>query len=79
MANVKVYSTNTCPWCVRVKEFLKEHNVEFDDLNVQEDQNAFKEMVEKTGQRGVPVVDIDGKIIIGFNEEAIRKLLDLKE
>jgi len=79
VANVKVYSTNTCPWCVRVKEFLKEHNVEFDDLNVQEDQNAFKEMVEKTGQRGVPVVDIDGKIIIGFNEEAIRKLLDLKE
>lgn len=74
---VKVYSTESCPWCHKVKDFLKENNIEFEDFNVGEDQNAAKEMVEKSGQTGVPVVDIDGKIIIGFDEEAIKKELDL--
>lgn len=77
MAKVIVYSTQTCPWCVRVKDFLKENNVEFEDINVGENQEKAQEMVQKSGQTGVPVIDIDGQIIIGFNEAKIRELLNL--
>jgi len=72
---VKVYSTKTCPWCHKTKEFLKEKNVKFEDIDVGADQKAANEMVEKSGQMGVPVTDIDGKIIIGFDKEAIEKAL----
>ena len=77
MAKVIVYSTNWCPWCTRVKDFLKEKNIEFEDVNVENDPNRTKEMLEKSGQMGVPVIDIDGKIIVGFNEPEIRKALNL--
>lgn len=72
-----MYSTQMCPYCFTLKEWLKEKGIEFQDINVAEDQNAAKEMVEKSGQMGVPVVDIDGKIIIGFNKEEISKILKL--
>lgn len=72
---VKVYSTKICPWCKKVKEFLSEKNVEFENIDVGEDQEASKEMVEKSGQMGVPVIDIDGKIIVGFDKEALEKAL----
>jgi glutaredoxin-like YruB-family protein len=72
---VKVYSTTTCPWCVKAKEFLKEKNIEFEDINVGENQEAAKEMVEKSGQMGVPVLDINGTIIVGFDKDAIEKAL----
>ncbi len=75
MAKVKVYSTKICPWCIRVKEFLKEKNVEFEDIDVGADQKAAEEMVKKSGQMGVPVTEINGKIIVGFNKEAIEKAL----
>lgn len=74
---VKVYSTTMCPWCIRVKEFLKKHKVKFEELNVEEDADALMEMIEKSGQRGVPVLDIDGKIITGFDEEEISSALGL--
>ena len=77
MAKVKVYSTNMCPWCVRVKDFLKENSVEFEEINVGTDQEKAKEMVQKSGQTGVPVVDIDGQIVVGFDEARIRQLLNL--
>ena len=77
--NVKVYSTSVCPYCIMVKDFLKEHNIEFEDINVQENHAAAKEMIEKSGQMGVPVMDIEGKIIIGFNKEEIIKALNIKE
>lgn len=76
---VKVYSTPTCPWCVRVKEFLKEHNVKFEDVDVSANRTAAMEMIKKSGQTGVPVVDIDGQIIIGFDKIAITKALKLKD
>ena len=76
---VKVYSTSVCPYCIMAKTFLKQHNIEFEEVNVQEDQNAAKEMMEKSGQMGVPVLDINGKIIVGFNKEEIKKALDIKE
>ena len=79
MPKVKVYSTPTCPWCHRAKEFLDELKVEYDDINVVEDQKAAEEMVNKSGQRGVPVIDIDGEIIVGFNPDAIKKALKMEE
>lgn len=75
---VRVFSTQACPWCHRAKEFLKENSIEFEDIDVGEDREAAKEMIEKSGQTAVPVIEIDGKIIVGFNEPEIRKALDLK-
>ncbi len=79
MPKIKIYSTPTCPYCFTLKEFLKEHNIEFEDVNILEDKEAQKEMREKSGQMGVPVVDIDGEIIIGFDKEKICRLLGIKE
>ena len=72
---VIVYSTSTCPWCHRAKEFLKSKNVDFEDIDVSKDQEAAKQMVEKSGQMGVPQIEINGKIIVGFDQEAIEKEL----
>jgi glutaredoxin len=60
------------------KEFLKDNNVSFEEVNVQENKEAAKEMIEKTGQVGVPVIEIDGETVIGFNREQIKKLLKLE-
>ncbi len=76
--NVKVYSTNTCPYCVMAKDYLKKNNVAFEDINVNEDQEKAREMVEKSGQMGVPVLDINGEIIVGFDRSRIDTLLKLK-
>ncbi len=78
MTKVKVYSTPSCPYCVMAKDFLKEKGVEYEDIDVSTDQIAAKEMVEKTGQMGVPVIDIDGELIVGFNKPAIEKALEKK-
>lgn len=75
MADVKVYSTSSCPWCVKAKEYLKKKNIQFDDINVAEDEKALMEMIEKSGQRGVPVLDVKGTIIVGFDKEAIDEAL----
>jgi len=75
MANIKVYSTPTCPFCKRAKEFLKQNNFAFEDLNVAESEQARTEMINKSGQMAVPVLDIDGEIIVGFDVEKIRKAL----
>ncbi len=72
---VKVYSTPVCPWCHRAKEYLKEKGIEFKDINVAEDRKAADEMIEKSGQMGVPVLDINGRIIVGFDKEKIDKAL----
>lgn len=74
---VKVYSTKTCPYCVMLKDFLKENNIEFEDIDVGENQEAADEMVEKSKQMGVPVIDVDGFIIIGFNKPLLKKALEL--
>ncbi|MBN2454563.1 glutathione S-transferase N-terminal domain-containing protein [Candidatus Woesearchaeota archaeon] len=74
---VKVYSTPTCPWCTRVKDFLKENKVEFEDVNVATDHKAAQEMVQRSGQMGVPVTDVDGELIVGFDEESLKKALKL--
>ncbi len=78
MAKVKVYSTPTCPYCHQEKEFLKENKIGFEDINVAADEKAAKEMIEKSGQMGVPVTEINGTIIVGFDKEKIKKALKLK-
>ena len=75
---VKVYTTPTCPWCARLKDFLKENNIEFEEINLAEDHDAAKEMVEKSGQMGVPATEIDSQMIIGFDKPALEKALKLK-
>ncbi len=72
---VKVYSTPTCPYCVRVKQFLKDNDIDFEDIDVSADPEMVKQMVEKSGQMGVPVLDINGEIIIGFDRDKISQAL----
>jgi glutaredoxin 3 len=74
---VKVYSTPTCPFCIRAKQFLKESAVSFEDVDVSMNQEAAEEMIKKTGQMGVPVIDIEGEFIVGFDKEKIKKALEL--
>jgi len=75
--SVKVYSTPSCPWCIRAKQFLKENDIIFQDMDVSVDKQAADEMVQKSGQMGVPVLDIDGEIIVGFDKEKIKQSLGL--
>lgn len=77
-AKVIVYSTPTCPYCRMAKDFLKENRIKFEDRNVADDQDALHEMMEKSKQMGVPVIDINGTIIVGFDQEAIKKALKIK-
>ena len=72
---IKVYTTNSCPWCVKAKDYLTKKGVEFTSLNVQDDMEAREEMLKKSKQMGVPVLDINGTIIIGFDKPAIDKAL----
>ena len=74
---VVVYSTPTCSFCVMLKEFLKEKNVAFEDLNVADDEKAREAMIEKSGQMGVPVIVIKDKVIVGFDKPAIEEALGL--
>jgi glutaredoxin-like YruB-family protein len=74
---VKVYSTQTCPYCHQLKDYLKEKNVDFEDIDVGSNPAKAQEMIDKSGQMGVPVSDIDGEIIIGFDVDAINKKLNL--
>ena len=75
--NITVYSTPTCPYCVRAKQFLKDNNIEFNDINVAVDHEKAQEMVEKSGQMGVPVIDVNGQIIVGFDRERLKSSLGI--
>ncbi|NME83969.1 glutaredoxin family protein [Clostridium sp. SM-530-WT-3G] len=72
---IKVYTTDSCPWCDKAKKFLQSQNLEYTELNVQDDMEAREEMIKKSRQMGVPVLDIDGNIIVGFDKPAILKAL----
>lgn len=78
MTKVTIYTTTTCPYCEMAKRYLKENKVEFKVIDVSKDTKAANEMVEKSGQMGVPVLDIGGQIIVGFDKDAIKKALKLK-
>jgi glutaredoxin 3 len=74
---VKVYSTSTCPYCSMAKSFLKDNDIPFEDVDVSQDTAAAQEMVQKSGQMSVPVIDVDGQIIIGFDKKALSKELEV--
>ena len=73
---VKVYTTPFCPYCEMAKDLLNRHGVAFREVDVRSGRKAAKEMVSKSGQDGVPVVEIDGKIIVGFDREKILEALE---
>ena len=74
---IKVYSTPTCPWCRRTKDFLKANNITFQAFDVASDKAARDEMVTKSGQLGVPMIDIGGDITVGFDENWLKQKLNL--
>ena len=74
---VKIYTTPTCPYCHAAKDFLREMKIRFVELDVSKDKKAAGEMIEKSGQIGVPVIDIDGEIIVGFDRESVKKALKI--
>lgn len=75
---VIIYSTEFCPWCRKTKEFLKEHKIKYKEFDVGKDDKKAEEMMEKSGQRGVPVIEIDGKIMVGFDEDKLKELLKIR-
>ena len=75
---VLLYRTMTCPWCHKTEEFFNEHRIKFTSVWVDKDHKAAQEMIKKSGQMGVPVIDIDGQIIVGYDVDSIKKTLDLK-
>lgn len=78
MKKVKIFTTPTCVYCNHAKEFFKENNIKFEAVDVSKDKNAAKEMIEISGQRGVPVILIEGhEPIIGFDQEALEEALDI--
>ena len=79
MAKVKLFTTPACVYCVTLKEFLKEKNVQFQEIDVSQDEKLKDEIIEKSGQMGVPILEIDGQIITGFDRKKICQLLNIQE
>lgn len=75
---IKIYTTTHCPFCRLAKEFLTQHGFTFEEINVENDEKGFEEMVQKSGQFGVPVIDIDGTIIIGFDRKKLKEVLNIQ-
>lgn len=78
MKNVIIYSTPTCTYCNLAKDYMKSKGVAYTEINVATDLEKRKEMIEKTGQMGVPVIDVDGKVMVGFEESRLAELLGTK-
>ena len=74
---VTIYSTPTCHFCHMAKDFLTEKGVAFTDYNVAADLEKRQEMLQKSGQMGVPVIDIGGDIVVGFDAEQVSRLLGI--
>lgn len=78
MQKITIYTTPTCAYCKMTKAFFKEHNVMYEEKDVANDHAMAEEMVKKSGQMAVPVIDIDGQIIIGFDKAGLSGLLHIK-
>ncbi len=74
---IKIYTTPVCPWCQMAKDFFKEHQLEFEEIDVSQNLEAAREMIQKSGQTGVPVIEIGDKVISGFNRPLIEEILGL--
>jgi len=75
---IRIFSTPSCPYCKMAKQFLTSVSIPFEDVDVSENEEAANEMIEKSGQMGVPVIDIDGKFVVGFNKSELAKELGLQ-
>jgi len=78
MPQVILYTTPTCTYCRSAKAFFEEHGVDYEEIDVSQDVQKAQELIEKTGQTGVPVIEIDGEVIIGFDKRRIAKALGLE-
>ncbi len=78
MKKVEIYSTPVCKYCGLAKDFFKKNNISYTEYNVAADQQKKEEMIEKSGQLGVPVIDVGGDIVVGFDEAVLRDLLGIK-
>lgn len=78
MPTVTIYTTPTCVYCNVAKDFFKENNIVFEEKNVATDQEALQEMVKKSGMMSVPVIDIDGNVLAGFNKDEVAKALGIE-
>jgi glutaredoxin-like YruB-family protein len=76
---VIVFSTPTCSYCNMAKQYFRRNKIRFKDVDVSRDEAAARDLVRRTGQMGVPVIDINGKLIVGFDKPQINRLLDIKE
>jgi glutaredoxin-like YruB-family protein len=76
--SVTVYTSSSCPWCVKAKRYLDARKIQYREVNVSKDIMGAFEMAMKSGQRSVPVIDIDGNIIVGFDRERIDRLISKK-
>lgn len=74
---IKVYSIPDCPWCEKAKRYLDSKQIDFEDINIKENLNGREELINLTNQSSVPVIDIDGNIIIGFKKERLDEFLNL--
>ncbi|MEK7589620.1 MAG: glutaredoxin domain-containing protein [Patescibacteria group bacterium] len=77
MAKITIYTTPTCAYCKMAKEYFKSKGLEWEEKNVATDVQAQQEMIAKSGQLGVPVIDIDGKIVVGFDRPRINEYLEI--
>jgi len=75
---VKVYTTPMCPYCYTLKEFLKERNIEFEDIDISKDEKIKDEIIKRSGAIGAPIIEINGEIVVGFDRAKIVKLLGIK-
>ena len=78
MPKITIYTTPTCVYCKMTKAFFKEHDVQYEERDVSTDRSVADEMIKKSNQMGVPVIDIDGKILVGFDKEGLSQLLNIK-
>lgn len=75
MKKVSIYSTPTCTYCAMAKAFFKEKGIKYEEFDVASDTTKRQEMIERSGQMGVPVIDIDGQLMVGFSKEKLEELL----
>lgn len=78
MPKVTIYTTPSCVYCKMTKAFFKENNVQYEEKDVSQDATARDEMIAKSNQMGVPVIDVDGQLTVGFDKERISQLLNIK-
>lgn len=79
MIKVKLFVTPACPYCFTLKEFFKEHNIDFEEIDISKDEKARDEIIKKSGAKGAPVLEIDGEIVVGFDKKKIMKLLKIHD